>query len=239
MILRRDLEPFRFKQFQVKHSNATLAVGTDAILLASWVNLEATNDVLDVGTGCGLIALSVAQRLIESFKITAIDIDELSVEEARRNFESSEWSSSLESQFVGFEELDINGLDLIISNPPFFRQSLKNEKEHKVKARHQESFSMESFAKFCYNSLDKNGKVALIYPSSDLEYLTQVFKEGQLYLNRICFVKPKESKPINRVMVEFSEENNVLTKESLVIRKEDNSYTQPYIDLTKDYYLNF
>ena len=150
--MRREVELFSFKEFKVKHTDSTLAVGTDAILLASWVSLQHTLRVLDVGTGCGLIPLAVAQRLIAPFTVLGIDIDEPSVLEAKENFNSSKWSVSLDSKCVGFEKLETSDFDLIISNPPFFRNSLKNTAEHKVKARHQDQFSMDSFASFCNES---------------------------------------------------------------------------------------
>ena len=236
--MRREVELFSFKEFKVKHTDSTLAVGTDAVLLASWVSLQHTLRVLDVGTGCGLIPLAVAQRLITPFTVLGIDIDEPSVLEAKENFNSSKWSVSLDSKCVGFEKLETRDFDLIISNPPFFRNSLKNTAEHKVKARHQDQFSMDSFASFCNESLVEDGRVALVYPFSDLEYLQTVFIKNGFFVERLCEVKPKQSKPVNRVLITFSKlKPTSIQKEFLCIRKEDNTYTTEYKKLTTAYYL--
>lgn len=236
--MRRTVEPFRFKQFEVKHTDSTLAVGTDALLLASWVCLEDVFKVLEVGTGCGLISLAIAQRIDAAYSVLAIDIDDLSVREAQGNFLQSPWWASLESKLINFEELKIQALDLIISNPPFFRNALINKEDHKVKARHQEEFSMSNFAEFCSTSLSSTGTVALVYPFSDFEFLQQEFEFQGLYLKRYCKVQPKESKPANRILVEFTAQKQAtIQEERLCIREEDNTYTERYKYLTKEYYL--
>ena len=67
-------KPFRFKQFSVNDSKCAMKVGTDAVLLGAWADVRAAETILDIGTGCGLIALMAAQR--SKAHITAIDIDE-------------------------------------------------------------------------------------------------------------------------------------------------------------------
>ena len=111
-------KPFRFKQFTVQHQRSSMKVGTDAVLLGAWCELNGAQRVLDVGTGCGVIALMVAQRNADA-TILAIDIDPASVNEAQENFDASPWAERLHACRHDFNDLtDDEGFDLIVTNPP-------------------------------------------------------------------------------------------------------------------------
>jgi tRNA1Val (adenine37-N6)-methyltransferase len=238
---RRNLEAFRFKEFVIEHQNSTLAVGTDALLLAAFTNLESTTkNVLDVGTGCGVITLALAQKANSATNFLAIDIDEPSVKEAKLNFLNSKWKAQLSAQVTGFENLQSELFDVIVCNPPFFRDALKNDLEYKKNARHQDNFDLNEFAFFCFNSLVADGKTTLVYPYSDLEYLEKCFDSKGFYTNKITTVYPKKSKAASRVLIEFTKLNSGKKKEvELVIYEENNQYTADYKLFTKDFYLRF
>ena len=53
---------FRFKQFTIHQEKCAMKVGTDAVLLGSWVLPENANHILDIGSGTGIIALMLAQK---------------------------------------------------------------------------------------------------------------------------------------------------------------------------------
>jgi tRNA1Val (adenine37-N6)-methyltransferase len=237
--LRRNLPPFRFKEFEVSHSEASFAVNTDAVLLGAWAGLQNTKKVLEVGCGCGVISLCLAQRLASDFELLAIDIDEESVIETKENFKNSTWNPFLNTQTIDFNKLIINELDLIICNPPYFRDSLKNPASHKELARHQVSFEMEDFARFCFESTAKDGKVAMIYPASDFSFLKNSFSKSGFFVEEEFFVFPKKSKEVSRVLVQFSKTKLAIKSSELIIYEEDNSYTAAYKKLTEMFYLLF
>ena len=111
---------FRFKQFNISHAGASMKVGTDAILLGSWTDVSNTNKILDIGTGCGIIALMLAQR--SQAIIDAIDIDKSSIDEAAINFDNSPWKGrlrSIHSSVQDFSKKTNTKYDLIVSNPPY------------------------------------------------------------------------------------------------------------------------
>lgn len=64
---------FRFKQFSVEDSLSAMKIGTDSVILGAWADVIDAKNIMDVGTGCGLLALMCAQR--SDALITAIDID--------------------------------------------------------------------------------------------------------------------------------------------------------------------
>ena len=133
-----------------------MKVGTDAILLSSLAPKFEAKSVLDVGCGCGIISLCMAQTYIEA-NITAIDIDEKSVLEAKNNFLSSKYKDRLQANLISFQdfseqktlkECNNKTFDLIVSNPPYFTSSLTSPNDRKTKARHNDSLPLDTFA-FC------------------------------------------------------------------------------------------
>ncbi|MBR1769764.1 MAG: methyltransferase, partial [Bacteroidales bacterium] len=145
---------FRCKQFALNHSASTMKVGTDSILLASFLNeffkeehAAKIHSVLDVGTGCGIIALCCAQ-IFRQADILGIDTDKNSVDESNDNFRNSPWKERLSAKQISFQDLaseEGENFDLIVSNPPYFTNSLLSADERKNSARHNHSLPTEAF----------------------------------------------------------------------------------------------
>lgn len=237
--MRRELVPFKFKQFNVSHSKSTIPVGTDAVLLGAWVEVGGVKKALDVGTGTGVIALCLTQRCETLNQCHALDLDFQSVLEACDNFDKSPWKSLFTAFHVSFGAHKLGAYDLIVSNPPFFRDSLLNKKQFLEKARHQTGFEMGDYALFCKEKLSHNGTVAIVYPARDLQYLEQVFHRNGFFTKRLCTVYSKRTKEPSRVLVEFCLVKSKTEKEVLIIYDECSNYTPDYKDLTKEFYLNF
>ena len=236
---RRNHSNFKFKEFEISHQYSTLAVGTDAILLASYINKPHAKTILDVGTGCGIIALALVQKSDITTKIFAIDIDESSVIECKNNFKNSSWYSQLEAKCINYLNYKKYDFEIIVSNPPYFRDALLNPDLYKQKARHQDDFDMNLFAEFCYNSTCTDGLIYLIYPYKDLDFLIKTFENQNLHLNKSLNIYPKKTKVPNRVVLEFSKIKHTPEIETLVIYEENDQYTTEYKNFTKQYYLNF
>ena len=123
---------FAFKQFIIKQDLCAMKVGTDAVLLGSWVKPNASTRILDIGTGTGVIALMLAQKT--SSNIEAIDIDENAVTQAKQNVLSSKFTDSIHVQLISlqnFANQETQKFDLIITNPPYFEQSYKSSDEQR------------------------------------------------------------------------------------------------------------
>ncbi|MEZ7884568.1 MAG: methyltransferase, partial [Bacteroidales bacterium] len=119
-----------------------MKVNTDGVLLGAWAKIRPLDKtILDIGTGTGVIALMMAQRAPEAF-ITAVEIDEESSIEAEMNFSTSKWANRLKIENYSIQEFaktnQSSKFDLIITNPPYFDQSLKSNKERKSIARHSD-----------------------------------------------------------------------------------------------------
>lgn len=232
---------FTFKQFVVRDDKSSMKVGTDAVILGSWVNTNLAKTILDIGTGSGIIALMMAQR--SSAAIDAIDIDPASAEQAKQNFEASEWNVRLSIFHCSLQEYkkkQEKKYDLIITNPPYFNDSLHSPDKNRNIARHNNKLSFEELI-ICVNDLlSQDGRFALILPViENTKFREKAFVYGLFPLQEL-FVYPKKGKEVNRICTEFSFKRSLtVEKNSLTIRNDDNTFTPDYIDLTKEFYLAF
>ena len=183
---------FRFKQFTVFQDCCAMKVGTDGVLLGAWAEAYKRNNVLDVGTGTGLIALMIAQRNTNA-TIDAIDIDEGCVMQAKRNVFESPFSNRVDvqkSSFQDFAARNDNKYDLIVSNPPYFHNSLKSPNLHRNYARHTDSLSFYEIISEGVSLLTESGCISLILP---YEFKTSVLMHAKtvgLFAKRITNVFP-------------------------------------------------
>ena len=233
-----DARPFHFKHFSLFHHRSTMKVGTDAILLGRWVEAKPSDVVLDVGTGCGLLPLMLAQKGIS--QVDAVDIDAASVEEATVNFEASQWRDRLKSyhaDIVGFQT--DRKYDLIVSNPPFFVHYSQCDSDRKSRARHSDAaLSFEALCGVVRRLMQPDGRFALVLPVNVSDAFLEESEKAGLYLHKRMTIVPIADKEPNRVNLElgFSKVDEIL-EEIFVIREVDNQFTPQYREFLKDYYL--
>ncbi|MDO5510601.1 MAG: methyltransferase [Weeksellaceae bacterium] len=233
---------FRFKQFTVVQQQSTAAVGTDAVLLAAWTafeKLDRPQRIMDVGTGTGVIALMLAQKF-ETAHVDAIEVDMASAQEARYNFENSPWLELLKliyDDFFSHEFLD--NYDLIISNLPYHVEETSSPDPRKALARQTQNFPIVDFFAKSANLMRENARLYVIFPYLHRQWYLQLACDAGLYVQKICWVKGSENTEYKRCLVELCKSPiSTCEIESLVIEKSRHLYTQQYIDLTKDFYLN-
>lgn len=234
-------KPFQFKQFSIKDENSALKVGTDAVLLGAYVKLENIKSVLDIGCGSGIIALMMAQK--SNSTIDAIDIDFESIQEAKVNFKNSPWSDqiiAIHTSLSDFVKQSNKKYDLIISNPPFFNNSLKSSSDRNNLSKHTSILNHEDLVFGVKNLIAPNGVFAVIIPFDQItSFLNIAFIEGFHCFQKLI-IYPTPKKPANRVIIEFrSNRFNKSTEENLTIRDESGNFTEQYKTLTSDFYLNF
>ena len=233
-------EPFRFKQFSVNQDKCAMKIGTDSVLLGAWTSLENNpNSILDIGSGTGILALMLAQRSNAQL-IDSMEIDDLAFEQCVENFENSPWPDRLFCYHASLqeftEEMD-ETYDLIISNPPFYREDFKSKNEKRYIARFQNALPFELLLSCAEKLLSENGILSVIIPFKEEEYFIDLASHVNLFPKRILHVKGNPSSKIVRSLIEFSLVNSDVKTEEIVIETSRHQYTKEYINLTKDFYL--
>lgn len=219
-----------------------MKVGVDGVLLGAWTDVSGASRILDVGAGTGLITLMMAQKN-HLAEIDAVEIDPEAFQEAQFNVQQSPWPDRILlecSSFQKFAERTDRKYDLVISNPPFFANGVKAPVAGRAKARHDDALPLTELISGTKKLLTENGKIALVLPAGSLQELEKLTGEQQLFLSRLCRVKPNPVKPIFRILVEITKQNGPLDEEELMIEFEQHhDYTPQYKELTKDFYLKF
>jgi tRNA1Val (adenine37-N6)-methyltransferase len=230
---------FEFKQFRIEQQKAAMKVGTDGVILGAWVSVDEAERILDVGAGTGLIALMLAQRC--NAGIDAVEIDEQSFSEAEYNFGQSPWKERLKifhSDFNTFSDECTRHYDLIVSNPPYFIDSLKTADLQLAKARHNVSITFTQLIQGSVRLLNTNGRLAVIIPSQNFEEFRETARLSGFYLHRQTAIFTKPGKPAGRVLLEFSLLPGYPRTDEIYIRNNDGQISDQFRDLTDAYYLN-
>jgi tRNA1Val (adenine37-N6)-methyltransferase len=231
---------FQFKQFRIEQQKAAMKVGTDGVLLGAWTPVKGAARILDIGTGTGLIALMLAQR--SSAAIDAVEIDALACEEARFNFEQSPWRNRLRvfhSDFLTFATLLVAPYDLIVSNPPFFVDSLKTNNAALTVARHNDTLSFDQLILGARKLLCDSGRLCVIIPSSSCTEFRENARLRGFYLSQQTNVIPKDGRAPKRVLLEFTILRGYPIDNELIILDKNGFYSDAYKILTSPFYPAF
>jgi tRNA1Val (adenine37-N6)-methyltransferase len=238
-----DSPLFRCKKFHVNQSGAAHPIGTDSILIGAWADLTDVRKVLDIGTGTGIIALMMAQRLSDQadYSVDAVEIDANSAQCAQENFMASPWNKHLAINTLSIQEFaqsrPLSQYDLIISNPPFFNNSLLSPNLERQQARSTVTLNFEDLLKAVSTLLSPKGRFCVILPTTEGRQLYEMAACMGLYYTAITAVIGKEGKPTERLMIQLERNPYFQKKERLVIYGLDGKHTKDYLDLTKDFYL--
>jgi len=218
---------FRFKQFTVEQQLCAMKVGTDGVLLGAWANGGLR--VLDVGTGTGVVALMMAQRYPEA-QVTALDIDEGAVRQAKLNVAHSPFAvrvTVLQERVQKHE----GQYDAVVSNPPFFIDSLAAPDAQRHMARHADTLSYTELMQAAWRLLREDGEMSVVVP---FDYRRRMEDEATFvgfFPSRVCAVKTVERKPARRFLLAFRKHPCECVYETMTIGDE------AYRRLTGDFYL--
>jgi len=219
---------FQFKQFTIEQELCAMKVGTDGVLLGAWA--KGGPRILDIGTGTGIIALMMAQRYPEA-QVTAIDIDEGAVRQAEQNVSQSPFLGRISVLQQAVQE-HLGEYESIVSNPPFFIDSLQAPDEQRNMARHTATLSYAELMKAAYRLLADNGEFSVVIP---FDYRRRMEDEAVFvgfFPSRVCGVKTTERKPAKRYLLAFRKHPCPCEKSEITIG--DETYNR----LTEAFYLN-
>ena len=218
-----------------------MKVGTDGVLLGAWAKPGDATRILDVGTGTGLIAIMLAQQC--NAIIDAIEIDESAYFQATENSKNSPWSERLKISHISFEEFIEKAVfryDLIVSNPPYHKETIKSPIAGRRLARHAPSLEYSTIIGAASVLLTSNGKISIILPASEENQARKNADDSALFCTRLTHMIPSPGKTPSRSLLEFSRIFQPLKEDSILIEENGrHRYSKDYIQLTRDFYLKF
>lgn len=227
---------FQFKHFTVSHQRSSMPVGTDAVLLGAWACHPSPTRVLDVGCGCGILALMAAQRFAQA-KVDAIDIDRDSVLEATENFTNSHYASRLNATMVNVKEWQPGyKYDLIISNPPYFQGDVLPDKPTRVTARHEVALTHETLLFSVDKLLLETGAFCCVLPESTIKQFIKIAEFYKLVINKVTYIQHTYNKPPSICLLSFGRKPHMLEINQLNLHTESGKPTNEYLKLIADFY---
>lgn len=229
---------FQFKQFYVAHHACAHKVGTDGVLIAAWTEVENTSTILDIGSGSGLISLICAQRFPQAH-VVGIEQDAAAFAQACENVQNSPFTARIKLEHGDFGSFRFRGMyDCIISNPPFFDGATSSGNTQRDKARATVGLSHQLLAQKSVELLHPSGTFSLILPKAEAKQFIRLAEKSGLFLQRRCKVYGTAKAEDKRWMMSFGHQSPAtVSEESLILRKEDSSYTDAYKTLCAAFYL--
>lgn len=228
---------FQFKQFSLVKNTCGMPVSTDGILLGAWAKAKMNDNILDIGTGTGLLALMMAQRFPASH-ILAVDIDEEAVNTARFNVARSPWANTIK-----VEHTDVTAwrhpplFETVICNPPYFDNGQRAKNEKRAQSRHTHTLSHDALLHMIQKCLTENGRAHLILPTLQADALLQNAPSFSLYCHHSTSVRTTPIKAVSRKLITLSKQITTKQLNDEIIIQEGGKYTSAFISLTKDFYL--
>ena len=231
---------FKFKQFVIHQDRCAMKVTTDACLFGAWVAGEIESgklkveSCLDIGTGTGLLALILAQKI--NVEIDCIEIDKEAAQQAKENADTSPWKERInvinaDVKIFHFKQK----YDLIISNPPFYEKEIRSSKDNKNIAHHSDELKLDELLGIIKSDLSSAGSFYLLLPYKRNEEIKKLFKDHQLHIEKIVFVRQSTKHDYFRIMLKgkLNQEEKEATEFDEISITDNN-----FAALLKDYYLN-
>lgn len=216
-----------------------MRISTDGVLLGAWTAAgPATRRIADIGTGCGIVALMLAQRAPMAV-VDAVEMASGACMDAACNFASAPWPGRLRLHPMAFEDFSpAERYDVIASNPPFFTETLTSPDADRAAARHAASLSFDALAQRAGRLLMPNGRLSVILPAAYDGHTLYAATLAGLHPTRRTSVRPTEAKEPVRTLWEFAacDDEGACEETTLVLRDSEGQYTEQYIALTRDFH---
>ncbi len=233
------MKPFQFKYFTLYQEHAAMKVSTDSLILSGFVHkhVQEAHHILDIGSGSGVLAFLLAQKFTHA-QIDGVEIDAHALKDALKTLDQP----FFHNKQIKFHHADISSynsttrFDLIVSNPPYFIDSTKNDNPLETQARHTDSLHPVALFQAIKTHLQENGTAWVIYPIEFEMPFEQAASEQQLFIQKSIIVNGKKEKPVRKVTCFVHEHPQNLVSTSFLIRSEDGSYTDEYKTLTKEFH---
>ncbi len=227
---------FQCQQFYLKDDRCAMKVSTDSLLLGAWVNIGTAKRLADFGCGCGILALMLAQRSTADAEITAIERDQAAAEQATENVAASPWPTKVQVLQQDIRDVNQPQFDVVISNPPYFAQSLASGDSQRALARQGDGLDLTDWFSCAAAATKDNGQIAMVIPSAQWPQLRDFSQQQSWSVARCCMVTTVAHKAPKLVLVQWQRKPIVTVQEQLVIHQQ-GGYTDQFRQLTGAFYL--
>jgi tRNA1Val (adenine37-N6)-methyltransferase len=229
----------------VHQEHTAMKVCTDACLFGAWsakdAQIQSAKNILDIGSGTGLLSLMLAQQ--SNAHITAIEIEAGAFEQTKTNFELSSWKERLVAVHSSIQDYASKNkeslFDCIITNPPFYEQDLTSPDNAKNLASHSTALSWDDLVKSVATLLQENGTWYVLVPTLRAYTMQKIASNYGLYLSEECLMyNDAKHLPIRAMLKFVKQKETVIQRNKIVIKNADQSYTTEFTNYLKEYYLH-
>ena len=232
---------FQFKQFRVNQDRCGMKVTTDACLfgaLAANLFQDQPAQILDIGAGTGLLSLMMAQSNPQA-KIDAVEINADAFRQCQENFAASKWGNRFRVHHTDITTFaSEKKFNIIICNPPFFHKHQIGKNSNKNLALHSVGLTADKLANAIDKLLDDNGRAFVMYPEQEMIGFKEAMKSKDLNIQLEYIIKDKRTSPAIRSVCSFSRSPFNEHINEILIKENDNQYTQQFSQLLQPYYLH-
>lgn len=222
-----------------------MKVTTDGCLFGAWVadrerKLPAGNttgiQLLDIGTGTGLLSLMIAQQC--PYPITALDIDAAAAAQAGGNIAASPWADR-----ITVLQQDINTwqssqlFNCIVCNPPFYENEWQSDHASRNMAHHSSHLTLQELMQAIDPLLLPGGRLYLLLPYKRWSAAQNLLKENGWHLHQLLFARQTPRHQPFRVLIQAGKNAAQLTEDELIIKNDENEYSERFNELLRPYYL--
>jgi len=219
-----------------------MKINTDGVLLGALADADDPKTILDIGTGTGVIALMLAQRF-GTAEVDAVEIDEQAAETAGRNFSNSPFAERLAAYSMGFEQFFAKNpgkkYDLVVSNPPFYINSLKSPQKNKQVAKHAGDDFFEVLIREVSEHINETGVFCMILPLDTAETLSDLYLKYGMHPHQLVYARSFPRSQPHRMIACLGLEKAELKKDGFLIYESKDSYSEEYVKLLKPYFTVF
>ena len=232
---------FSFKKFSIHQESVAMPLTMDACILGAYAHFSNPSSICDIGSGTGILSLMMAQRYPEA-NIDAIEIDVPSSKQASSNVRNSPWVERIKvfnMDIHMFQQKYPNKYDLIICNPPYYKEQLPANNPGSNLARHGTQLTVDQLIDLSNKLLKNSGILYFILPVQYFDDMEKYAVSKGLYLNDLMQIRNMEETKAKRFIAGLSKNKKNTVQSILTIKKSDGKYTEKFISLLKDFYLAF
>lgn len=233
------IDDLEYKGLKIIQNENYFCFGIDSILLSDFAkDLKKDSNVLDIGTGTGIISILLAKKT-ECKKIYALEIQKEISEMAGRSVKLNNLENTIEiinDNIKNIEKyLDKNSINAIVTNPPYKKENcgVKNENINKLISRHEITANLEDFIFHGSNVLKDKGAFYMVNRPERLAEIINLFKKYKIEPKKLRLVYPKINNKPNLILIKGvkNAKSFLEIERPLIIYNEDNTYTDEILKI--------